>query len=301
LLLGGLIVLGRRLLLLRRRVLWEDALKQIYAAKNEARPTTPSEIAGRLRLSLSAMLRLAQALEAAGLVHSRSGSLQLTSSGEQLGPERAEHRLSPDEISALADHLSHPRTDPHGDTIPSPTGEFRARERTPLTDWPRDRFAVVVHVEDEPPQALRKALEAGLAPGTILRVIDRDTGAITYETSAGRCTVSPAIAANIDVRAAAESEQFQKPLATLAELPLGNKAEIVALSERCTGLSRRRLLDLGFTAGTTVKAVLANLEDAAHAYEIRGSVIALRKEQADQVLVRSVATPGATPAADGRG
>jgi Fe2+ transport system protein FeoA len=60
----------------------------------------------------------------------------------------------------------------------------------------------------------------------------------------------------------------------------------VALSERCTGHARRRLLDLGFTAGAPVRAVLANLEDAAHAYEIRGTVIALRKEQAEQVLVR---------------
>jgi Fe2+ transport system protein FeoA len=31
--------------------------------------------------------------------------------------------------------------------------------------------------------------------------------------------------------------------------------------------------------------VLANLEDAAHAYEIRGTTIALRKEQAEQVLI----------------
>jgi Fe2+ transport system protein FeoA len=46
------------------------------------------------------------------------------------------------------------------------------------------------------------------------------------------------------------------------------------------------LLDLGFTPGAQVRAVLANLDDTAHAYEIRGSMIALRKEQAEQVLTR---------------
>jgi hypothetical protein len=36
--------------------------------------------------------------------------------------------------------------------------------------------------------------------------------------------------------------------------------------------------------------VLANLEDAAHAYEIRGTTIALRKQQAEQVLIRPLVT-----------
>ena len=91
------------------------------------------------------------------------------------------------------------------------------------------------------------------------------------------------------MRPAAENEELARPAATLAGLPLGEQAEVEALSERCTGLGRRRLLDLGFTAGTPVKAVLANLDDAARAYEIRGTMIALRREQAEQVLVRPVA------------
>jgi DtxR family Mn-dependent transcriptional regulator len=84
----------------------------------------------------------------------------------------------------------------------------------------------------------------------------------------------------------ADGEELGKPLATLAGLRLREEAEVVALSERCTGLGRRRLLDLGFTAGAQVRAVLANLNDAAHAYEIRGTMIALRKEQAEQILIR---------------
>ncbi|WP_332053399.1 FeoA domain-containing protein [Reyranella sp.] len=247
-------------------------------------------------------------------MRSRAGVLELTEAGEHLGlhvlrghrlweryladdgqlpldrlhdaAERAEHRLAAGELEALADHLGHPRTDPHGDLIPTATGGLQPRERTPLTDWPPDRLAVVVHVEDEPRQVLNEALRAGLRPGTVLRVIGRDAKAVICKTSAGRFALAPAVAANVDVRAAADGEELGKPLATLAGLRLGEQAEVVALSERCTGLGRRRLLDLGFTAGAQVRAVLANLDDTAHAYEVRGTMIALRKEQAEQVLTR---------------
>jgi DtxR family Mn-dependent transcriptional regulator len=270
-----------------------------------------------LSLSPSSALKLAEDLEAAGYLRSHAGVLELTEMGERLGlhvlrghrlwerylsdegqlpigrlheaAERAEHRLAAEELDALADHLGHPRTDPHGDVIPTATGEFRPQRRTPLTDWPRDSLAVVVHVEDEPPQALREALRAGLQPGTVFRVVERDAKGIVCETSAGRSTLAPAVAANIDVRAAVDSEGLGKALTTLAGLPLGEAAEVVALSERCTGLRRRRLLDLGFTAGAQVTAVLANVEDAAHAYRIRDTLIALRKEQAEQVLIRPLA------------
>jgi DtxR family Mn-dependent transcriptional regulator len=247
-------------------------------------------------------------------VRSQAGVLELTATGEQRGlhvlrghrlwerylsdearlpidqvhesAERAEHRLKANELEALADRLGHPRTDPHGDLIPTVAEGLRPLERTPLTDWPRQRLAVVVHIEDEPPQALREALRAGLYPGTMLRVIGRDADTVVCETAAGRCTLAPAVAAHVDVCLAPAGAQLQKPPSTLAGLALGEQAEVVALSERCTGLGRRRLLDLGFTAGAQVTAVLANVEDAAHAYRIRDTLIALRKEQAEQVLIR---------------
>jgi Mn-dependent DtxR family transcriptional regulator len=157
LLVSGLVVLGRRWRLTRRRILWEDALKQICSAEHEGRPVTPLEIAGRLGLSPSAALRLVRGLESAGLVRSQAGVLKLTKTGERLGlhvlrghrlwesylaadgqialdrvhdaAERAEHRLTPDELEALADHLGHPRTDPHGDVIPTAAGELGKRFR----------------------------------------------------------------------------------------------------------------------------------------------------------------------------
>jgi hypothetical protein len=84
LLLGGLIELVRAWRR-RRRILWEDALKQISSAKQEGRLLTSADIAGRLGLSRGAMLRLARALESAGWVRSRADVLEPTEKGERLG------------------------------------------------------------------------------------------------------------------------------------------------------------------------------------------------------------------------
>jgi DtxR family Mn-dependent transcriptional regulator len=313
-LLAWLAFVGRGWWRRRRQVLWEDALKQIYGARQEGRSLTTIELGGRLDRSARAMLRLAEELEAAGLVRSRSGLLELTEAGERLGlhvlrghrlweryladeaqlsldrlhgpAERAEHRLVEDDLEALADHLGHPRSDPHGDLIPTATGEVRPQERVPLADWPKNRLGVVVHIEDEPPRVLNEALNAGLRPGAVLRVLERNAAAVTYETMAGRNALAPIIAAHVHVRHAVEGEGLGKPPTTLAELPLGERAEVLALSDQCRGLRRRRLLDLGFTPGAEVEAVLANAGDSAHAYRIRGTLVALRREQAAQILVR---------------
>jgi DtxR family Mn-dependent transcriptional regulator len=313
-LLAWLTLLGWRWWHWRRQVMWEDAVKQIYSARQEGRSLTMVELAGRLGRSTGAMLRLTRELEATGLVCCRAGLLELTERGESLGlhvlrghrlweryladeaqlsldrlhapAERAEHRLIQDDLTAIDDHLGHPRTDPHGDLIPAASGAVPSQERVPLTDWPPDRLGVVVHIEDEPPRVLNEALGAGLRPGTVLRVLDRDATAVTYETAGGRYALAPVIAAHLHVRRASEEGMFGKPPATLAELPLGEQAEVLALSEHCRGLRRRRLLDLGFTPGARVQAVLASAGDSAHAYRIRGTIVALRQEQAAQVLVQ---------------
>lgn len=49
---------------------------------------------------------------------------------------------------------------------------------------------------------------------------------------------------------------------------------------------RRRLLDLGFSRGTSIKCIQYSPSGDPVAYMIRGTVIALRKEDASQILVR---------------
>jgi len=69
----------------------------------------------------------------------------------------------------------------------------------------------------------------------------------------------------------------------LAELPIGRTGVVLAL--QAEGLPRRRLLDLGLVPGTKVEAVRRSPAGDPIAFRIRGAVIALRKEEAQQVLL----------------
>jgi DtxR family Mn-dependent transcriptional regulator len=63
----------------------------------------------------------------------------------------------------------------------------------------------------------------------------------------------------------------------------------VGLSPACRGQERRRLLDLGFVPGTPVEVDMVSPAGDPIAYRERGSVVALRREQADLIRVNSKA------------
>lgn len=70
---------------------------------------------------------------------------------------------------------------------------------------------------------------------------------------------------------------------TLDKLPLHSSGKIVSLN--CSGSLQRRLLDLGLAQNTYIKAVLKSPFGDPTAYEVRGSIIALRKEDANLILI----------------
>lgn len=71
----------------------------------------------------------------------------------------------------------------------------------------------------------------------------------------------------------------------LSELKYGEIASITGLSDECRGEARRRLLDLGFVRGTLISVQNASPLGNPVAYSLRETLIALRTEQADQILI----------------
>ncbi len=69
---------------------------------------------------------------------------------------------------------------------------------------------------------------------------------------------------------------------TLDKLPLNSYGKIVSLN--CVGPIHRRLLDLGLVKNTPIKAILKSPFGDPTAYEVRGSTIALRKEDAKLII-----------------
>ena len=72
---------------------------------------------------------------------------------------------------------------------------------------------------------------------------------------------------------------------TLSDLEPGQKAEIVALG--LSGSIRRRLQDIGAIEGTKVECLFKSPMKDPVAYQIRGSVIALRHEDAKKIKIKN--------------
>ncbi len=70
---------------------------------------------------------------------------------------------------------------------------------------------------------------------------------------------------------------------TLDKLNLDKTANITTLN--CYGDLRRRLLDLGLVSGTKIKAILKSPLGNPIAYEVRGTVIAIRKEDSQLISI----------------
>lgn len=70
---------------------------------------------------------------------------------------------------------------------------------------------------------------------------------------------------------------------TLNKLPINTYGRIHSL--HCVGSIRRRILDLGMINGTKIKPILKSPSGDPTAYEVRGTIIALRKEDSDNIEV----------------
>lgn len=73
------------------------------------------------------------------------------------------------------------------------------------------------------------------------------------------------------------------PEMTLSALGCGQQARVSRLLTM--GAIRRRLMDVGLTPGETVRCLFTARHGDPIAYWIRGAVIALRREDAETILV----------------
>jgi ferrous iron transport protein A len=69
----------------------------------------------------------------------------------------------------------------------------------------------------------------------------------------------------------------------LSQLPNGGSGRVAFLTAQ--GLIRRHLLDLGLVNGSRVEAIRRSPAGDPAAFNIRGAIIALRNEDANQILI----------------
>jgi DtxR family transcriptional regulator, Mn-dependent transcriptional regulator len=300
------------------RVRTEDALKHLLECERAGRRCSVAELAGRLGIAEGAAAELASLLTGRDLARPADGGLALTEAGREYGlavvrrhrlweryladrtgvpagewhaeAERVEHELSPAEAELLASRLGDPRYDPHGDPIPTPSGEIPVQAGVPLTRVPAGSNVVVTHLEDEPREVFDRLVEAGLTPGLAIEVSEGSGASPTSDRVRLRVRGSErelrsVDAANVTVEALPAGQPVPGRRRTLAETGVGEEARVIAISPACQGPQRRRLLDLGVVPGTRIVPELVSTSGDPVAYRIRGAVIALRREQAAWIEV----------------
>ena len=299
------------------KVLVEDALKHLYHCQYQGQTATLGSLAGALQVSQDSVARVVQRSQELGLVELQGDRPCLSADGRALAlhvirvhrlwecylaertgmasqhwhreAERHEHKMTPDETRELERHLNRPSHDPHGDPIPTIEGRMPPRTGFPLTELALGCEARIVHVEDEPESVYLRILDLQLRPGQTLQVVDKQPHQLELSVEGRRLIAPSLVAANITVEpSSVESSGLRLP--NLASLKPGQSARVVRLSGACRGLERERLLDLGLVPGTQVEAHIQGPLGDPTAYRVRGSTIALRREQAERVLIEGAAT-----------
>ncbi len=308
---GGL-ARWRQLMALQHRAQVEDALKHLHTCEWRGQRATLESLCGALRLTPANAVKLAAQMEQEGLAQSVADGLRLTPEGARVAlgvirahrlweryladearmpltqihaeAERREHEQAPQALEALEAALGYPTLDPHGDPIPTPTGELARLPAQPLTAWPLHTAARVIHIEDEPATLFAQIAAIGLRPGQIIQVLEATPQRLVITDGNALHTLAPVVAANIAV--AADDRPRLKNLKPLSALTPGQHATIHTLADSLQGFTRRRLLDLGLTPGAGITVELPSMFNDPVAYRVRGTLIALRRDQAEQVLIQ---------------
>ncbi len=201
--------------------------------------------------------------------------------------DQLEHALTAAEVERLENTLGHPRFDPHGDPIPTRDGSFPEPEGQALLSWPAGRPGVISHIEDEPPALFAKLAGRGIFAGMRFARTPSAVEACTLFLE-GRAEMLPAeLAALVRVRLPlADEGEVPAGACRLSELTRGAAAQVLALLPGCIGAERSRLLDLGFVPGSRIEHELDSPLHGPAAFRVRGTLIALRRTQSDQVLVQ---------------
>jgi len=309
----GLVARWRRSRELAARVRVEDALKHIHARELRGALATPESLAGKLGLTVRRALELIAEMEEGGLTQSTGAGLRLSASGHKLAlqvirahrllerfladelrmplerihatADRREHTLSIEEVDALEARLGYPQQDPHGDPIPTSSGALQTLEAAALTDWPVGVPAKIVHLEDEPPEVLAQIVAAGFKLGMHIEVFEASEQQLVVWDGENERVLAPVVASNVFV---SDLPHPVRPPVKLSSLEPGESGRVVAL--RCEGFNRRRLLDLGLTSGTVVECAFPGPMGEPTAYRVRGALVALRREQGDEIEIEPLST-----------
>jgi DtxR family Mn-dependent transcriptional regulator len=300
----------------RQRAMMEHALKHIYEYESNNIPCTLSSLAGAISENFEKTSKIMDILTSSDLLKLDKENFHLTKEGreyalriirlhrlwerylaEETGlPEPAwhkeadiqEHNLTPEQAEKLNRRLGNPLFDPHGDPIPSSTGDIPIEQGIILTELDVGTNALITHIEDEPLTIYEKLVEKGFHLGMQVQIKDKYKNKYFLIVDGHEKNISQLEALNINVSPISEEQKIDYTTTTLDSLKNGQQSEIIAISRACHGQQRRRLMDFGILPGTEITVEMESLGGDPIAYFIRGTTIALRRNQAKMIHVKPV-------------
>jgi len=302
---------------MNERVLTEDTLKHIFRCETHGHHPTVQSVAGALNISTNEVTNILTKMQTSDLVQIEGDKPKLTPTGRNYAlriirahrlweryladetgyskaewherADRFEHSLSAEQVNALSSQLGNPTHDPHGDPIPTASGELRPHGGKPLTAMEPGQPVRIVHIEDEPETVYAQLVAEGLHPGMIVRINEMTHQRVRFWAGGDEHLLAPIVAANISVLPVARTDDLVESVGDkLSGLDLGDKGYVVGISPATHGPERRRLMDLGIIRGTVIKAEFRSPSGDPTAYSIRGATIALRQEQADLINITPI-------------
>ncbi len=292
-----------------RLVEMEDTLKEVYKLQRDETAVKAGALARAMGISEEMTEGLMEVLVTSGWAEGDvSAGIRLTTRGRERAQElirahrlwerylvdregmpldavhveadRREHGMTPDEAAELDAELGHPAWDPHGDIIPDAGRRAPPPAGSPLAVCtPGDRLRIL-HVEDEPPALFAQLVVMGFRPGVEVEVVERKPGHLRVRIGSNLFSLATAAAERVD---AAPAPVLPVPL---SELPVGSRAMVAEV--KGGGKQQRRMLDMGLVPGAEVTAIrTAPLGDPIE-YRIKGTAIAMRRSDADSILVEEV-------------
>lgn len=313
----GIIANQRKARVSKERVLIEDTLKFLFDNEYKGLSSSVQALAGGLHITLDKVTELIPKLETLDLVNaSDKNDLKLTEEGRSYAlrvirihriweryladetsveernwhnvADKIEHEMSLKDADKLASRIGYPVVDPHGDPIPSSTGEIPDYEGQALNKLEAGDIARIVHIEDEPEAIYKQLLAMGLYPGMELRVIENSPNRIRFECEGEEQVLAPMFAANITVQEKALDKPSIPRGSTLSQIQKGEKARVLGISPAIRKQQKRRLMDLGVVPGTEIEVSLESSGKNPRAYKILNTLIALREKHASLIYVEPV-------------
>lgn len=300
-----------------RKAQVEDILKQLYHVEAGGKSAGMIDLSGVLNISQKQMFGLIEEMIGMDLIQTKNEKIMLTQTGQDYAlriirvhrlwekylsektgiskiewhdrAEEKEHQLTSEQAESLYEELGRPRFDPHGDPIPTELGQVVEIKTKPLSSLRKGVAGRIKHIEDEPEVIYKQIIARKLHVGSQLKVIDSNDHQVKFYSEGNEYTLPSIVACNISVLELSEEEIFEDSKVRLSSLGEGEKARILGISSECRGAARRRLMDLGFIKGTEIETEYEGPNSNPKAYKLRNTLIALRNDQADLVLIEKEA------------